>query len=127
MTAPAFNTVAWFQVGSDEPDRVKTFYRELFGWSFAADSNGGGAYDLVRFPGSGEPRGGVTHTPDPSGNHAVFFVLVSDVAATVAAAEHNGGKIAVPPVTTPDGLIFAHILDTSGNRFGVFTPPPAGE
>ncbi|MFC9998792.1 VOC family protein [Nocardia sp. NPDC127526] len=124
MTAPAYNTVAWFQVGSNEPDRVKDFYGALFGWNFASDPNGGGTYDLVSYPGSEIPHGGVAHTPDPAGNHAIFYVLVQDVAATVAAAEQHGGKISTPPFTSPDGLVFAKILDTSGNCFGVFSPAP---
>ena len=49
--------------------------------------------------------------------------LVQDVPATVAAAEKLG-KVSVPPVTGKDGLVFAHILDTSGNDFGIFSPPP---
>ena len=35
----------------------------------------------------------------------------------------DGGKVLVPPVTTPNGLAFAHLLDRSGNRFGVFSRP----
>ncbi|MEV6138054.1 hypothetical protein AB0L63_18690 [Nocardia sp. NPDC051990] len=27
-------------------------------------------------------------------------------------------------ITGKDGLVFAHILDASGNNFGVFCPPP---
>jgi predicted enzyme related to lactoylglutathione lyase len=44
----------------------------------------------------------------------------------VAETERLGGKVLAPPTTGPDGLVFAHLLDPSGNHFGVFTPPPAG-
>ncbi|MET8870746.1 VOC family protein [Nocardia sp. NPDC004604] len=123
MSTPPFNTVAWFQVGSDKPDEVKKFYGDLFGWTFDADPNAD-AYDLVSYPAGEGPSGGIAHTPDATGNHATFFVLVQDVAATVAAAERLGGKVSVPPVTGKDGLIFAHIQDTSGNDFGIFSPAP---
>ncbi|WP_433679040.1 VOC family protein [Nocardia sp. CA-119907] len=122
MSTPPFNTVAWFQVGSDKPDEVKKFYGDLFGWTFDADPNVD-AYDHVSYPASESPSGGIAHTADASDNHATFFVLVQDVAATVAAAERLGGKVSVAPVTSKDGLIFAHIQDTSGNDFGVFSPP----
>ncbi|WP_216911218.1 VOC family protein [Nocardia noduli] len=121
MTQPAENTVAWFQIGSDKPAEVGKFYGDLFGWNFTPDPNTDG-YDLITYPGGQGPSGGIMHSPDASANHATFVVLVRDVAATVAAAEGYGGKVLVPPTTAKDGLVFAHILDPSGNNFGVFTP-----
>ncbi|MET7767653.1 VOC family protein [Nocardia sp. NPDC005366] len=123
MTIPAENTVAWFQIGSDKPAEVEKFYGDLFGWNFTPDPDSAG-YDLIGYPGGQAPSGGVAHSPDASGNHATFFVLVRDVAATVAAAEGFGGKVLVPPITSENGLVFAHILDPSGNNFGIFTPAP---
>ncbi|NNH68587.1 VOC family protein [Nocardia uniformis] len=120
MTMPAYNTVSWFQVGSDKPEQVEKFYGELFGWSFAPDPNTEG-YDLISYRGNEVPAGGIAHTPDAA-NHATFFVLVQDVAATVAEAERLGAKVLAPPKTSKDGLVFAHLADTSGNNFGVFTP-----
>ena len=29
MSVPAFNSVAWFEVGTDQPEKVKEFYGEL--------------------------------------------------------------------------------------------------
>ncbi|HEX2312752.1 MAG TPA: VOC family protein [Thermomonospora sp.] len=121
-TAPAYNTVAWFQVGTDDPDAARRFYGRLFGWSFTADPAGEGRYDLITYPGADGPSGGVAHTDGPEGNHGVFYVLVEDVAAVCAETELAGGKVLVPPVTM-DGLVFADLLDPAGNRFGVFTPP----
>ncbi|OJF77820.1 hypothetical protein NS14008_38600 [Nocardia seriolae] len=120
-----FNTVAWFQVGSHEPEQVKAFYQELFGWNFAQDPNQDGNYDLVTYPGSEMPVGGIAHLDDASGNHAIFYVLVQDVPEILAAAEKAGGKVFVQPVTAANGLVFSELLDTSGNRFGIFSPPPA--
>lgn len=125
MTAPMPNTVAWFQIGSNEPEQVKAFYGDLFGWNFTADPNFGGNYDLVTYPGGVIPQGGVARTPDSAANHAIFYVIVADVAATVADAERLGAKVQVPITKTPNGLIFAELLDTSGSHFGVFTPAPA--
>ncbi|APA94288.1 VOC family protein [Nocardia seriolae] len=125
MTTPPFNTVAWFQVGSHEPEQVKAFYQELFGWNFAQDPNQDGNYDLVTYPGSEMPVGGIAHLDDASGNHAIFYVLVQDVPEILAAAEKAGGKVFVQPVTAANGLVFSELLDTSGNRFGIFSPPPA--
>jgi predicted enzyme related to lactoylglutathione lyase len=120
----ALNTVAWFQIGTEDPAAAREFYGGLFGWSFAADPNSAG-YDLVSYAGAGQPAGGVMRTAGGAENHATFLVLVEDVAAVCARTEQLGGKVMNPPVTTPDGLVFADLLDRSGNRFGVFTPPSA--
>ncbi|MGP4023650.1 VOC family protein [Actinomadura sp. 3N407] len=122
MTVPAFNTVAWFQVGTDAPEEARRFYGDMFGWKFAIDPDGDG-YDLVSYPGSDVPGGGISYEPDASRNHAMFLVLVEDVDAACAETEKHGGKVAMPTVTTGNGLAFAYLEDPAGNRFGVFKPP----
>ncbi|WP_433473303.1 VOC family protein [Spirillospora sp. CA-142024] len=122
MSVPAFNTVTWFQVGTDAPEEARRFYGDMFGWKFAQDPDADG-YDLVSYAGADGPSGGISHQPDASGNHAMFLVMVEDVDATCAQTEKNGGKIALPAVTTGNGLKFAYVEDPAGNRFGVFTPP----
>jgi uncharacterized protein len=124
MTAPAFNTVAWFQIGTDEPTAAREFYGSLFGWSTAPYPHTPG-YDLISYPGAEQPSGGILHTEGSADNHATFVVLVEDVAAVCARTEQLGGKVLTPPATSPDGLVSADLLDRSGNRFSVFTPPPA--
>ena len=56
-TIPVPNTVAWFQIGTDEPEAAKEFYGGLFGWTFAADPNSDG-YELISYSGSERPSGG---------------------------------------------------------------------
>ncbi|MEV6769595.1 VOC family protein [Nocardia sp. NPDC051030] len=122
----AFNTVTWFQVGSTDPEQAKSFYGNLFGWSFAADPTEDGNYDVITYAGGEAPVGGIARTADAADNHAVFYVQVADVAATVAEAERLGAKISVPVTPNPKtGLVLAHLLDTSGNRFAVFSVPEA--
>jgi predicted enzyme related to lactoylglutathione lyase len=54
MSAPASNTVAWFEIGAPDVDAAKAFYGQLFGWSFAPD----GAYTLITAPGAAGPPAG---------------------------------------------------------------------
>jgi uncharacterized protein len=120
MSTPAYNSVAWFQIGSPDPDAAKQFYGSLFDWTYTDDSG----YQLVTTPGVGAgPTGGITDTKGEFPNHAIFMVVVEDVSASCARAEELGGKTLVPPTTTPSGLVFAHLNDPAGNHFGVFTPP----
>ncbi|MFJ2240738.1 hypothetical protein [Streptomyces sp. NPDC087859] len=34
MAVPAFNSVAWFEFGTDQPEEVKAFYGDLFDWKY---------------------------------------------------------------------------------------------
>jgi predicted enzyme related to lactoylglutathione lyase len=119
---PVPNTVAWFQIGTDEPEAAKEFYGGLFGWTFAPEPTAEG-YDLVTYAGAEESSGGIIRTAGGAENHAKFLVLVEDVAAVCARTEQLGGKILNPPAKTSGGLAFADLLDRSGNRFGVFALP----
>ena len=47
MSAPAANSVSWFEIGAPDVGAAKAFYGPLFGWSFAPD----GAYTLITAPG----------------------------------------------------------------------------
>ncbi|WP_034516191.1 VOC family protein [Actinomadura rifamycini] len=127
MAIPAFNTVAWFQIGTDAPDAARRFYGDMFGWRFDADPGsafpGSEGYDLVRYAGADAPSGGLSHEPGAGGAHALFVVMVEDVDAACARAEECGGKVAAATAATARGLRFAYLEDPSGNRFGVFTPP----
>jgi len=125
MSTPAYNTVAWFQVGTTDAEQAKRFYGDLFGWRYALDPNSEGKYHLVSYPGADTPSGGIFDTGGEFPNHAIFMVVVQDVAAVCAQVERLGGKVLVPPTTSKDGLVFADLHDPAGNHFGVFTPPPA--
>jgi predicted enzyme related to lactoylglutathione lyase len=58
--------------------------------------------------------------------HAVFYILVADVAATCADAEQLGGSVVSKHLDPgPGAPKFAYLRDSSGNQFGVFSPPTA--
>ena len=125
MTAPADNTVAWFQVGTTDAGQARRFYGDLFGWRSTPDPDSEGKYHLVSYPGTDTPSGGIIDTGGEFPDHAIFMVAVQDVAAACALVERLGGKVLVPPTTSKDGLVLADLHDPAGNHFGVFTPPPA--
>src|SRR5260370_1377737 len=51
MNAPAYNTVAWFQVGTTDAEEAKRFYGALFGWRYTLDPNSEARYHLATYPG----------------------------------------------------------------------------
>lgn len=125
MTVPAFNSVAWFEFGTDQPEKVKEFHGELFDWQYALNTNTPGVtYHSVMTPGAGQPTGGVWESEGGGfPNYAIFYVLVQDVAATVKRGQELGAKVLMEPVSDSAGLTFARLEDTAGNHFGIFSVP----
>jgi predicted enzyme related to lactoylglutathione lyase len=116
--------IGWFEIGTDDPATIERFYHTVFGWTFADDEGEATVpYRLVSTPAADSIRGGVFGTGGKTPNYAVFCVVVQDVAATCVSAEAAGGKVLVPPQQGGDGLVFAHLLDPSGNHFGIYSPP----
>jgi predicted enzyme related to lactoylglutathione lyase len=123
-TASAVSPVAWFEIGTEDPEAARSFYGELFGWTFNVD----GPYSEISYGTGQPPQGGIqdTSTPLPDGtprSYAIPYVLVQDVEATCAEVEEHGGKVMVPATTVPNGLVYAHVRDPFGNHFGLFKLP----
>ena len=121
---PAGAPVAWFEIGTEDPETARSFYGELFGWTFTLN----GPYSEISYGAGGPPHGGIQDTafPLPDGTprtYAVPCVQVADVAATAERVEGLGGKVMVPATKLPTGLIYAHVTDPFGNHIGLFAPP----
>ena len=80
-------------------------------------------YRVATLPGGDAPFGGVVATGGAMPGHAVFYIAVTDVAATCAAAEQFGGKVVSKELQPAAGPPFAYLRDPVGSLFGVFTPP----
>ena len=70
MSAPAANTVAWFEIGTPDVQAAQDFYGPLFGWTFAPD----GDYTLITAAGADGPSGGLFNTGGNIPPYAVFVV-----------------------------------------------------
>jgi predicted enzyme related to lactoylglutathione lyase len=129
MTIPAAGTLAWFEVASDDPDGAQKFYGSLFDWTFESSgslTSGGQDYRNITASGAQRPMGGIFGTGGQLPNHAVFYILVTDLEATCAQAEQLGGTlISKKTDPAPGAPAFAYLRDPSGNQFGIFTPPAA--
>ena len=121
------NGNAWFQIGTSDRAASERFYGDVFGWSFLHDdstSPDGRPYRLVT-TGAGEPPSGGIDGQAGEPGYAVFMLVVPDTSDACRRVEEAGGKVVVPLTRTPSGLTWAQVLDPEGNRFGLFTPPPA--
>ncbi|KTS07675.1 VOC family protein [Microbacterium testaceum] len=107
------NTVNYFEIGTPDPEAARAFYGQLFGWRFAAANPGG--YAAVN-----ENAGGLWDTSQIGGEAwAVFYVEVADIRATLQTAIEQGAET-VRPLVDNGTILFAHLADPAGNRFGVW-------
>ena len=107
-----------FEVAGRDPKALQSFFGELFGWKINADNPMNyGMADV----GSGDVAGGIGPAPEGNGNgHAMFYVGVEDVEASLQKAESLGGKRIFGPMEVPDGPTIAHFADPEGHLVGLF-------
>jgi predicted enzyme related to lactoylglutathione lyase len=120
------NPVVHFEVSGEDPQKLREYYSQLFGWEFDTDSlvapsiSEGGKYGFM----TSEPGipGGIGGGPGyPS--HAIFYVGVDDVEAALRDAERLGGIRVLGPEANPnDQLVVAHFRDPDGNLIGLAGP-----
>lgn len=126
MNAPALNSVAWFEIGTDRAEEAKEFYGELFGWQYKLNTDLPGVdYHATITPGAPGPVGGIFDHAGKFADYAIFYVLVADVAATIEQATALGAEVLMEPVTDASGFTFARLADNTGHHFGVFSTPEA--
>ncbi|MFL6151370.1 MAG: VOC family protein [Ornithinibacter sp.] len=120
-----------FEIQADDLERAKTFYADVFGWTYDDWSAvTGSPYWGVH---TGDPAGpgidgGLMSRPAPAGdagsgtNAAILTMGVEDYDATAAVIESAGGRVALPKVALPGMAWQGYFLDTEGNTFGIHQP-----
>ena len=113
--------LAWFEVISDDAERARRFYAELFDWQITADPAMGG-YGIVD-TGNGEDAvgGGIGAPSGPGETGVKIYLRVDDLEAYLAKAERLGGKRLVEPMPLPgDFGTIAVLADPDGNPVGLW-------
>jgi predicted enzyme related to lactoylglutathione lyase len=95
------------------------FYSRVFGWQTRKRGDGAIAFD--------DPIGEVSGTwvlgRKPQGDPGILtYIMVFDIAKTIAAITANGGTI-VQPVGADAPEITARFKDPAGNIFGLYQQP----
>jgi uncharacterized protein len=118
--------VVHFEVIGTDPDQLRRYYRDLFGWTFetpspvakeVSDRDSYGLIELVTGEDGTGIRGGVGGGAGYE-SHAVFYVGVQDVEAALQRAESLGGTRVMGPATSPNGLVVGHFKDPEGTLIG---------
>jgi predicted enzyme related to lactoylglutathione lyase len=119
--------VVHFEVIGRNPDQLRHYYGDLFGWSFdmpspvaqeVSDADSYGFVDLIAADDGTGIRGGIGGG-EGYDSHAVFYVGVQDVEAALERAESLGGTRVMGPVTSPNGLVVGHFKDPEGTLVGL--------
>ena len=122
-----------FEIQADDLERAKTFYAEVFGWTFEDYSQvTGSPYFGVVTGDDDEPgiNGGLLQRPAPTpgrgqGTNAwVVTMYVDDYDATHEAILAHGGEVALPKMALAGMAWQGYYLDTEGNTIGIHQPDP---
>ena len=114
--------VVWFELPASDFDRAARFYEQIFEVTLKKEHMG--PQQLGVFPYEAPGIGGcIMAGPNlaPSKDGAIVYLnadpALSAIVDRVAAA---GGKVLLPRVELPEGMgVFAHIMDSEGNRVGL--------
>ena len=119
--------VVHFEIIGTEPEKLRGYFGDLFGWEFDTSSpvaeavseplNYGFVNRATTSDGTGIPGG----IGGGAGYHSqvLFYVGVPDVEEALRKAERLGGKRRMGPERAPTGLVVGHFTDPEGNLIGV--------
>lgn len=112
------NNVCHFAVHADDLDRAKTFYGNVFGWTF--QEWGPPDFYLVKTGNDSDPgiRGALQKRQEPLGSGCSGYecsISVADIQQTAAAIVEHGGKIVFDEVEIPTVGRIVKFSDTEGN------------
>jgi uncharacterized protein len=119
--------VVHFEIIGNDPEKLRSYYGDLFGWEFdmpspvareVSEPGSNGFLNLVTSEDGTGIRGGVGGGPGYQ-THAVFYVQVPNVEAALQRAERLGGTRVMGPATSPNGLVVGHFTDPEGTLIGV--------
>jgi uncharacterized protein len=119
--------VVHFEVIGKDPEKLRGYYGELFGWEFDTSApvseavsepmNYGYVDRITTSDGTGI-AGGVGGGAGYDG-HVIFYIGVPEVEAALQKAESLGGKRQMGPSRAPTGLVVGHFTDPEGHLIGV--------
>jgi uncharacterized protein len=122
--------VVHFDIIGQNPERLREYYGQLFGWTFTTPSpvarevsqpDTYGFLDLVTAEDGTGIRGGIGGG-EGFNAHTVFYVGVPDVEAALQQAQRFGGTRVMGPVISPSGLVVGHFTDPEGSLIGLAGP-----
>ncbi|GAA5053616.1 hypothetical protein HNP84_002821 [Thermocatellispora tengchongensis] len=125
VTAYQDGAPCWAELSTDDVAAAVRFYSGLLGWSCEDQGEEFGHYTMCSV--GGRPVAAISPQPpeeEPGPATWGLYLSASDVEATVAKVEPNGGKILAPPGDVPGFGRFAIVCDPQGAVFGLWQEGP---
>jgi predicted enzyme related to lactoylglutathione lyase len=112
----------WIDLFTSDPDKSRSFYQELFGWTSQEAGEEYGGY--INFSKDGLPVAGAMRNDGQSGTPDVWSVYLAteDAKATADAAAANGGQVLVPAMDVGEQGTMALVTDAGGAAIGIWQP-----
>jgi predicted enzyme related to lactoylglutathione lyase len=113
-------TIVHFDISTDNPERAKKFYEELFDWKIEVVP--GMQYYLIQTTDSNGKQGvsgGMARREKPE-QKITNFIGVSSIDEYIDKVEMLGGKVIKPKTPIPEWGFIAVCLDTENNTFGLW-------
>jgi predicted enzyme related to lactoylglutathione lyase len=107
---------------TSDPDRARSFYSQLFGWTAEEPNEEFGGYFNFTYRGV-RVGGGMKAQPD-AGMPDVWSVYLAtdDAAKTAEAVASHGGQVVVEPMAVGDLGTMAFVTDPGGAAVGMWQP-----
>lgn len=117
-------TIVHFEIPSDNIERSKKFYHELFGWKIDKWSGGDSTMEYWMITttddkGNEALRGGMMKRQNPQ-QGITNFIGVDSIDDYSSKVQQLGGKILVPKTPVSGMGFFAVCLDTENNSFAIW-------
>ena len=117
------NTVGYFEIQVDNPEKAISFYSDVFEWEFFKDTAVPIDYWQIR---TDTINGGLLKRPakrpdsEQGTNAFVCSMQVEDFDKTAEKILKLGGIVALPKFAIPGRCWQGYFLDLDGNTFGLF-------
>lgn len=119
------HTIVHFEIPADDVERLRKFYRELFGWKIEKMPGPAEYWNIETVPvdEKGTPirtgvNGGMMKRQNPE-HKPVNYILVESIDEYAKKIETLGGKVVVPKMEVPGICWWALALDPEGNQFAI--------
>lgn len=113
--AKAKHPVVHWEIQSQQPGRLHSFYASVFGWKI--DTNNPMGYGMVQSGGGGGIGGGIGGTQMPS-SRVVVYAQVPSIDSVLSLVSQNGGKTVMPRQDIGP-VVMALYEDPEGNLMGL--------
>ncbi|BDZ41734.1 putative glyoxalase/bleomycin resistance protein [Paraoerskovia sediminicola] len=118
---PPVGAPVWNDLGTNDIEASKAFYRDLFGWEYLDYGEEFGHYGAFLL--DGKVVAGVGPNPSPElPSWWSVYLRSEDAPATVEKALAAGGELAVPTMEIPGQGVMAFVTDPSGAAVGIWEP-----